>query len=98
MGQIVCFLANTRLDNLQGDIFQMETLSLVGLDNVMFADSALPAAYFNLEMKATSGDAANSFADNENDDIAEADAQVEWATSPEELPAAPAGVPSHPLS
>ena len=69
----------------------MERLSPVGSDNVMFADRVLAAAYFRLEMKAPSGDGANSPAD-ENDAIDGCNVQVEVATSDEELPAAEGGV------
>lgn len=70
----------------------MQRLSPVGSDNVMFADNALPAAYFILEMKAASGEAVNSPADSENDDIDACGVQVEVTTSDEELPAAEGGV------
>lgn len=70
----------------------MERLSPVGLNHVMFADSALPLAYFRLWMKAASGEAANSLADGENDDVDGCGVQVEVATSDEELPPAEGGV------
>jgi len=69
----------------------METLSPVGLDNVMFADGALHAAYFGLEMKSASSAPVNSPAD-EDEDIDGCCVQVEVPTSDEELPVAEGGV------
>lgn len=70
----------------------MERLSPVGLENTAFADGALPAAYFRLEMKSASGAPVNSPADSENDDLDGCCVEVEVATPDEELPAAEGGV------
>jgi len=80
-------VANAPLETHQGDIFQM-----IGLDNVTFADNALSAAYFTLDMKAPSSEPVNSPSNSENDDLDGCCLQVEVPTPDEELPAAEGGV------
>ena len=65
---------------------------MIGLDNVMFPDSALPAAYFTLDMKAPSSTPVNSPPDSGDDDIDGCCLQVDVPTPDEELPVAEGGV------
>lgn len=65
---------------------------MVGLDHVMFADSALSAAHFTLDMKAPSSEPVNSQSNSGNDDLDGCCLQVEVPTPDEDLPAAEGGV------